>query len=307
MKNSADLLQILFLNVFFWAISSIFVWFVFFRTSSVEKQKADKYPTLFQTLQLLIAFILLSTSIDWSLLTLSFYFPISSEIRSLLAKVILWPCVFGLVYRKTRTGLCHLFSFSEYWRLLLVIPIAIWCWFISHFLNNQVQQILVLPNFFPMSELRIGPMNLFRHAVLVPIVEEMLFRGIILKGLLKAYRPWLAILISALIFSFAHVNPNQFLPTAIYGVVLGWIAYWLNSILPTIVMHMTINAFASLIGLTGLPAWFNLENSQMSGRMFVILTALSVTCIFAIIKIKSSFTHRNEVELQNRSQRQTPD
>jgi membrane protease YdiL (CAAX protease family) len=82
--------------------------------------------------------------------------------------------------------------------------------------------------------------------VAAPIMEEILCRGIILKGLLKNYSPQKAILISAIFFGVIHLNPWQALPAFCGGLFLGWVFYKTQSVIPGMIIHATINATASV-------------------------------------------------------------
>ena len=85
---------------------------------------------------------------------------------------------------------------------------------------------------------------------LVPaITEEFAFRGYILSGLARTYRPWTAIVLSALLFAFLHVLLSlfqQFFGAALLGVVLGAIAWRTGSIWPGVVFHFVNNALGVL-------------------------------------------------------------
>jgi len=78
--------------------------------------------------------------------------------------------------------------------------------------------------------------------IVAPILEEIICRGIILKGLLKNYPPYKAILISAIFFSVIHLNPWQAIPAFFSGLFLGWIYYKTQSVIPGMIIHATINA-----------------------------------------------------------------
>jgi membrane protease YdiL (CAAX protease family) len=78
--------------------------------------------------------------------------------------------------------------------------------------------------------------------IAAPILEEIICRGIILKGLLKNYPPYKAILISAIFFSVIHLNPWQAIPAFFSGLFLGWIYYKTQSVIPGMIIHATINA-----------------------------------------------------------------
>ncbi|WP_099875603.1 CPBP family intramembrane glutamic endopeptidase [Massilia violaceinigra] len=77
--------------------------------------------------------------------------------------------------------------------------------------------------------------------VLAPVLEEMLFRGIILRSFLGQYPKWAAILASAGLFGFAHMNIYQYVGAVIIGVFLGWLYERTKSLLPCIGHHAAYN------------------------------------------------------------------
>ena len=87
--------------------------------------------------------------------------------------------------------------------------------------------------------------SLLVFALMPAITEEVAFRGYILSGLGRRYRPTTAILLSALLFAFLHVLLSlfqQFFGAAILGVILGLIAYRTGSLWPGVVFHFVNNA-----------------------------------------------------------------
>lgn len=80
-----------------------------------------------------------------------------------------------------------------------------------------------------------------------PILEETLFRGIILDGFLKRYKPGKAIFWSAFLFGLFHLNPWQFIPGFTIGLILGYIYYRTRSLIPVILVHVVNNSFSYLI------------------------------------------------------------
>lgn len=77
--------------------------------------------------------------------------------------------------------------------------------------------------------------------VAAPILEELIFRGIILDGLLKKYSPEKSILLSSLLFGLVHLNPWQFVTGFIIGIFAGWIYYKTKSLSLTIIIHAAAN------------------------------------------------------------------
>lgn len=79
-----------------------------------------------------------------------------------------------------------------------------------------------------------------------PMLEELLFRGIILEGFLKRYSPWKAILLSSFLFGLIHLNPWQFVVAFGLGNMLGWLYWKTGSLLPCIFLHYVNNTLATI-------------------------------------------------------------
>lgn len=79
-----------------------------------------------------------------------------------------------------------------------------------------------------------------------PFLEELIFRGIILDGLLKRYSPLTSIIISSALFGIAHFNPWQFVTGLLIGAFSGWVYYKTRSLTPSIIIHAAANFFGFL-------------------------------------------------------------
>jgi uncharacterized protein len=88
--------------------------------------------------------------------------------------------------------------------------------------------------------------SIINMVIAAPILEEIFCRGIILRGLLKNYSPYKAILISAVFFGLVHLNPWQALPAFFGGLFIGWIYYKTQSVIPGMVVHATVNLTSAL-------------------------------------------------------------
>ena len=91
--------------------------------------------------------------------------------------------------------------------------------------------------------------SFFLLVVVAPVTEEVLFRGIILRGFLANYPKRRAILLSALLFALMHTNPWQFISTFVAGVLLAWLLVETGSLVPCLFAHAVANATAYLAGL----------------------------------------------------------
>lgn len=78
--------------------------------------------------------------------------------------------------------------------------------------------------------------------ILAPILEEILFRGIILRGMLqKGLSPIFAIFFSSILFGLAHLNPWQFLGAGFLGGIIGFVYYRTKSLWLAIFLHALNN------------------------------------------------------------------
>lgn len=87
-------------------------------------------------------------------------------------------------------------------------------------------------------------------ALVAPITEELLFRGVILQGLARRHGPVFVCTISALLFGAMHVLPWQIVPAFLLGLLFAWWRLETGSLWPPLVAHFVTNSFAWYHGLT---------------------------------------------------------
>lgn len=80
--------------------------------------------------------------------------------------------------------------------------------------------------------------------VVAPLAEEFAFRGVALGALGERWGMWPAILGSAVLYAFSHLNAWMFLPTVALGVALGWLTWSRRSLVPAIALHVLYNCAA---------------------------------------------------------------
>ncbi len=95
----------------------------------------------------------------------------------------------------------------------------------------------------------LGP---FLAVVIAPVTEELVFRGLILRGLLGRWRPAAAILFSAGLFALVHFNPVQAPVALLLGLLTGWLYVRTRSLGLCILAHALNNAASYL-------TWFPFE------------------------------------------------
>jgi membrane protease YdiL (CAAX protease family) len=90
---------------------------------------------------------------------------------------------------------------------------------------------------------------ILRGCLLVPIFEEILFRGLLLSWLNRHMRFVPALLAQAALFSAMHVYPVVFPYTLLFGIASGYIRRATGSTLNTVLMHAINNVVLLILGL----------------------------------------------------------
>jgi membrane protease YdiL (CAAX protease family) len=84
----------------------------------------------------------------------------------------------------------------------------------------------------------------FAVAVLVPVWEECVFRGLFLGGVARHISFGWANLLQATLFALVHDDAPRFVYYLVLGLFAGWLVRSTRSLAPAIVLHMLINGIA---------------------------------------------------------------
>ncbi|MEP7202366.1 MAG: CPBP family glutamic-type intramembrane protease [Ilumatobacteraceae bacterium] len=94
--------------------------------------------------------------------------------------------------------------------------------------------------------------------IAAPIAEEIVFRGVVMRGLLSRVGVVMAVGVQGVLFGLAHFDPVRgtgniglILVLGSVGCVLGGAAYLIRRIAPTMMAHAILNGLAMAIALSG--------------------------------------------------------
>lgn len=137
--------------------------------------------------------------------------------------------------------------------------------------------------------------NTYLLALLVaPIVEEIIFRGIILDGFLKRFKPLKAILMSSFLFGFIHLNPWQFVATFLMGTLAAWTYYRTRSLMLCMLIHFVNNVGAlSLTSISlGRGGKFLMlaYGNGLNSRLITLFIVCLVILVLSLYKLQVEFT-----------------
>jgi len=253
------------------------------------------YPTILQAIHLLVLYIFIQSIVDFPLAMIDYYKDteyLYHPVKKILLGVgsTLFILYFG--FKKSEAPIKNVFPLKAF-NPLIIIPLIT--------LLMGMQQLLELPNklldsFLPppdwfwemfnkIFEGDFGFWGAFtKVAIIAPVVEELIFRGLLLQGFRRNYSPLVAVLMSALLFALFHLNPWQFPATFMLGLLLGWIMLRTNNILLAILGH-AIHNFMVLISIT---YWKEISESTifiLQKPMVYLYSSLAVIISIILIYI----------------------
>ncbi len=115
---------------------------------------------------------------------------------------------------------------------------------------------------------------LFVIAVLPAVFEEVIFRGLLLKGM-KDFSWWQAVLVSGALFALYHKNPAQTVYQFCCGAAFALVAVKAGSILPTVLSHFLNNAYIVIMTKLGVSAF--------PTPVYVVLLALEAISLLGAV------------------------
>lgn len=156
-----------------------------------------------------------------------------------------------------------------------------------------------------MMEIMQSPISFLVIALLVPITEEIVFRGALLRLLLDYFKGGkegdvdeqlpasqttnlkgvvYSILISAVLFGIVHGNIAQFFHATLVGTFLGWLYYKTRSIVPGVFLHFANNTLVFIIAKF-FPKIADQHLLETFGGNYPIMISVMLICILMLVAL----------------------
>lgn len=135
-------------------------------------------------------------------------------------------------------------------------------------------------------------MNVIGTVIFVPVLEEILFRGFIMQGMLELKKPFLAILVSAIYFGGMHGQPIQIGYAFLAGLMLGALYYLTRNLIMPIIAHMVFNALGS-----GIYTLFDISEEAdniLTGVEIAAIVVFGAITVYMALKRKKRFAEVEE-------------
>jgi membrane protease YdiL (CAAX protease family) len=116
---------------------------------------------------------------------------------------------------------------------------------------------------------------------IVPLTEELLFRGLFYFGLSRRYGHGIGLIGSAVLFGLAHVNAVAIVYATVAGLVLGQVAARTRSVWPGVALHAGVNGLPLLLPESLIPIrGFNVPTEAPSHlEAWLVWPPLALACL----------------------------
>lgn len=130
-------------------------------------------------------------------------------------------------------------------------------------------------------------------SVLIPIVEELLFRGFMYGSASLLGGAVFAIAFTSTFFGIVHLNLVQGIYGVVAGIFLGYVRYKYDSVLYTIIMHLAMNACSIIF----VPTVLMIKDINGKAFMIFICAALMIASLYKVRLEANSYDESSEYDL----------
>lgn len=144
----------------------------------------------------------------------------------------------------------------------------------------------------------LGGWAILSTIVAAPILEEILFRGLIFESCAERWGRGVGLIVSALLFGVIHIVPVQVINAFVVGLILGYVYLRTRSLLSVIIIHAINNAVAyATMALFGNAANVTLRDVVPTDWLYWVIYGLSVlVCLWAMWRMFRVLRDNTEIE-----------
>lgn len=214
---------------------------------------SSKYPSISSSILVLLMFVGFTLVFGIPFVILSEYTSLmNKDVANAFAYVIPMLAVIYVVYRKIKNEneLEEVFNFDlgGITKYLFIVPLTLimmlWVDLFASLIPMPDWAVKLFEEAFNLST-----PNIIMISIFAPLLEEILVRGLVLRGYLLNYTPNKAIIASAIFFGAIHLNPWQFVAGFISGLFLGYLYYKTQSLIPSMLVHFINNSLAVVFSI----------------------------------------------------------
>lgn len=263
----------------------------------MNNSQPKSYPSILDAVHLIVLYLFIQSIVDFPLAMLDYYKGtdyLSNPVKNLLLGLGSTLFIFYFAWKKAGVPLKQLFPAQKF-NILILVPLLVFLWAAHNIIgeiNLRLERILPAPAWFVelfsmIFDNDYGILGaVIRVVIIAPVVEELIFRGIIMHGLMRNYSGFTAVWVSALMFALFHLNPWQLPATFILGILLGILMLRTRNIYLCIIGHAINNGLVFL----SIQYWGEIQKTQFvqsSKTSQLIISLLVVAATLFLIFLLS--------------------
>lgn len=126
------------------------------------------------------------------------------------------------------------------------------------------------------------PVQLLCTGLIIPVAEELMFRGVLYKRYREQSRFFMAALYAAILFGLSHANSVQFIYALILGLLLAYVYEKFGSFKAPVLLHIVANVTSLLVTEAGGFTWLLGRASRLG--MATVACAFVGSVMFVLIQ-----------------------
>lgn len=272
------------------------------KPSSAAGVRPRKFPTwtdLFATVGVFVLSVLVGSLVAGVLMASKGVATLTPDITFIFYLIQMMPTIAFVVWRRHRAGLdvgIHLGIGRIHF------PMILWGVVVLLASGVVIEPLLELFPSAPYEAVQqtigLGGWAIMSTVVAAPILEEILFRGVIFESCRERLGKGGAVLLSALLFGLIHGIPVQIVNAFVVGLILGYIYLRTRSLMSVIVLHAINNGLA-YISMAFFDDGGNVTLGELiSARwLYWVVYGLSAAIfLFAMVRLWRQLRDNREVE-----------
>lgn len=203
--------------------------------------------------------------------------------------------IFIYYYKKNSISFKNTINYTKNYNVYSVlITIALSIVLVFGFSNfiGLLDHIYALVGYIPSSDLPIKIntvenmlISIVLWAVIPAVCEELLFRGIIFKGLTTKFKPIYAMLIGGALFMLMHGSLQQTVYQFVLGVVLCFVYYKTNNIFYPILLHFINNTIVIMLEYFIEVYRFSIDLSYLSAGGVILSIVIMLVAVCGVLAL----------------------
>lgn len=92
-----------------------------------------------------------------------------------------------------------------------------------------------------------NPVIIIYTCLILPVLEELFFRGILYNSIKRYHRTIYAVIFSAILFGISHMNLVQFISAVYMGLIIGYVISITNDLRLGMLIHIANNTYSLIL------------------------------------------------------------